>query len=106
MRRPALRPQAPAALGAGLLCVIAYAAFAHGATDIPDESYVQVALALLALLGCAAWLGGGRPGISTSGWGWAALALLGAFAVWSGVSLLWTVAPSLAAACPTFSNTR
>ena len=73
--------------------MLAYAAFAHGATDIPDESYAQVALAALGLLSCAAWLGGRRLSISTTPWGWAALALLGAFAFWSGISLLWTVAP-------------
>lgn len=86
--------RAPAVLLAGLLATLAYAVFAHGATDTPAETRVQLALALMVLLAGGAVLTGTpslrvqAPPLARAG-----VALLLAFAVWSGLSLLWSVAP-------------
>ena len=82
-----VRPSAGVALLAGLLVVAAYAAFADGAAGLPEETWLQVALAVLAVVAAGAWLGPGalRPRASP-------LALAG-LAVWMGLSLLWSVAP-------------
>ena len=89
------RPSAPALLGAGLAVVTAYAAFAHGATGFPAEARVQVALAALALAALAVLLVGRGVRMASSNAGWAGLGLLAAFAVWTGVSLDWSVAADL-----------
>lgn len=96
VRPPRLpRPTAPAALAAGLAAIVAYAAFAHGATGFPAEAQVQVALACLALAALAVLLVGRGVRLSASAAGWAGLGLLAAFAVWTGVSLEWSVAADL-----------
>ena len=88
-------PGAPALLGAGLTAVVAYAAFAHGATGFPAEAHVQVALAGLALAALAVLLVGRGVRASATPTAWAGLGLLAAFAVWTGVSLDWSVAADL-----------
>ncbi len=86
--------RAPVALLAGLLVTLAYAIFAHGATETPAETRVQLALAVMALLGGGAILTGNpalrlrAPTLAKAG-----VLLLLAFAVWCGLSLLWSVAP-------------
>jgi hypothetical protein len=90
-----LRPssRAPRALLAALAAVVLYAAFADGATTMPRESWVQLGLLLLA--GGAAvralYAGDLRP--SAAPGAWLAVGLLAAHAVWSGVTILWSVAP-------------
>ena len=79
---------------AGLLAVELYAAFAHGAVDIPDETRLQVLLSLLALVVAAGWLAAGSLRVRApvaALWG---LGLLVAFAAWSALSLAWSVAPA------------
>lgn len=91
---PRRADRAPLALLAGLLAALAYAVFAHGATDTPAETRVQLALALMTLLAGAAIVTGNpalrlqAPPVAKVG-----VALLLAFAVWCGLSLLWSVAP-------------
>lgn len=70
-----------------------YAAFANGATDLPAESRLQLALAVIATGACAAWLYGNGLALRASPLGWAGVALLGGFAVWTGASIAWSVAP-------------
>jgi hypothetical protein len=87
------RGKAAAAWLLGGLCALcAYAAFWHGATDLPAETRLQVAGAVVALLGVVAWLTGLAPPrvprLTLVGIG-----LLFGFAVWTGLSLLWSVAP-------------
>lgn len=88
------RDRAPIALLLALLATVTYAVFAHGATDTPAETRVQLALAILTLLVAGA-LASGRPGIraDTPVPARAGLAALLAFAVWSGLTLLWSIAP-------------
>jgi hypothetical protein len=88
-----LRPAAGTALLAGLLGAAGYAAFAGGAARLPEEAWLQAGVALLALVAAAAWLGPGPFRVAVHPAAAAGLALLGAFAAWTGASLLWTVAP-------------
>ncbi|MEA2265829.1 MAG: hypothetical protein QOE27_1412 [Solirubrobacteraceae bacterium] len=96
--RPAPSAPRPSAAGRrlliGLLALCAYAAFARGATDIAAETRLQVLLAGLALAGAVAWLGVASPPPAISRRALTAVALLVAFAAWSGLSLLWSVAPA------------
>jgi len=82
------------ALTAALLAALAYAAFAGGAAGYPSEARVQVVLAMIAAVTAAGWLWHGSLRIGASPAAWAAVALLSAFAAWSGLSLAWSVDPS------------
>lgn len=77
----------------GLLIGAAYAAFWHGATNLPAETRLQVFLAVLALIAVVVWFGAGSPPPSASPRAALGVGLLLAFAVWCGLSLLWSVDP-------------
>ena len=94
MLQPRL-PGAAALLGMGLVAVVAYAAFAHGATGLPAEARAQVALAALALGAFTVLLLGRGVRASAPVAGWVGLGLLAGFVVWTGVSLDWSVAGDL-----------
>jgi hypothetical protein len=79
---------------AGLIALCAYAAFARGATDLAAETRLQVLLAALALAAAVAWLGVASPPPAIARRPLIGLALLAAFAVWCGLSLLWSVSPA------------
>ncbi|HEX3690624.1 MAG TPA: O-antigen ligase family protein [Solirubrobacteraceae bacterium] len=83
---------APVALAVALLAGCLYAAFAQGAVASADEERLQLGLAVIALAGAVAW---SRHGLSVRAPRrlWLALALLAAFAFWSGVTVLWSIAP-------------
>lgn len=83
------------ALAVALLLLSAYAVFAHGAIDAPGEPRLQVATALLAAIVAAAFLWGGTLRLSVSGKALIGLAAFVLFALWSGLSLIWSVAPDL-----------
>ncbi|WP_354699124.1 O-antigen ligase family protein [Paraconexibacter sp. AEG42_29] len=88
--------RAPFGLLVALLITTTYAVFAHGATDTPSETRVQLALAVLALPTVGALAVGGRTALRADGLRSArvGLLLLLAFAVWSALTMLWSVAPS------------
>jgi len=88
--RPALE-RAPAALALALLAVVLYAAFAHAAVGIAADARLQVVIAAVASVAAGAWLWSGTLRVSLTKAGALALALLAAFAIWSGVSLIWSV---------------
>ncbi len=87
--RPGERPPW---LLAVLVAVAVSAAFAGGATTIPESSRIQVmlvALAAFSLAGvCLGKLRGDAPRMV-----WAGIGLLGALAIWSGISIEWSIAP-------------
>lgn len=93
----ALRPTAlrklPLVIAAALLLIVLYAAFDHGAASLIAGTRVEVAVAAVAALAAAGWLGLGGLRLTVSRSALAGLGLLAAFAVWSGISLLWSVAP-------------
>jgi hypothetical protein len=78
----------------GLVALCAYAAFARGATDLGSETRLQVLLTALAVAAAVAWLGVAAPAPSIGHKAGLAIALLTGFAVWCGLSLLWSVAPA------------
>jgi hypothetical protein len=84
---------APVALAAALLGLCLYAAFAHGAVAAGDEERLQLAVAGVAVVAAVAWLWSGALALAAPRAGWIALGLLAAFAFWSGLTLLWSVAP-------------
>jgi hypothetical protein len=87
------RRAAPLALVVALIALLTYAAFAGGASLDPDEARAQVALAAIAAFAGGAWLWGGGIRLAAPRLAWAGVALLFAFAVWTGVTVLWSVAP-------------
>jgi O-antigen ligase len=83
----------PWALLVALLAAAAYAAFAEGATRLPQESWLQLALLVTALVAAGAFLYGGGVRPAASPLAWTGVGLLAAFAVWTGVTILWSVTP-------------
>ena len=63
----------PLAIAVALLALVLYAAFDHGAVALPVDTRLQVAIAAIAAV--------------------AGTVLLAAFACWSGITVLWSVAP-------------
>jgi O-antigen ligase len=88
----ATQPRRGTILALALLVACAYAAFAHGAVRIPDESWLQIGLDIAGLGAAAAWLSG-RGAPSTTREGWLGVALLTAFGAWCALTMLWSVAP-------------
>jgi O-Antigen ligase len=86
--------RAPSALMLALLVLLLYAAFAHGADSDPAEARVQIGLSLLAVLAGIGWLWNGTIGVRARPRALAGVGLLLAFAVWSAITLLWSVAPN------------
>jgi hypothetical protein len=84
---------APAVLAGALLAICLYAAFAHGAVAAGDEERLQLAVAGVAVVSTVGWLWTGALALRAPRAGWIALGLLAAFACWTGVTLLWSVAP-------------
>jgi O-antigen ligase len=78
----------------GLILACAYAAFAQGATALPQETRLQVLVAGLTLAGAIAWLGRHDQPPVASRAAIVGVGLLGAFAAWCGLSLLWSVTPA------------
>jgi hypothetical protein len=70
-----------------------YAAFDHGAVGATGQERVSLALTTVAAVGAAAWIWSGALILRAPALVWSGVALLAALAVWSGVSLTWSVAP-------------
>ena len=83
----------PAAVLGLLMALLLFAAFDHGAAGEAGSARVEVAAAAIALVGAAGWLRRGPAGVRIPRAGIWALCLLGAFAVWSAISLAWSVDP-------------
>src|SRR3954449_10936757 len=87
-----MQPRRGSILALALLAACAYAAFAHGAVRIPDESWLQIGLYVAGLCAAGAWLARGS-GPRTTSEGWLGIALLTAFGAWCALTMLWSVAP-------------
>lgn len=85
--------RAPAALAVALLLLVLYAAFSHGGASRAAGARIQVAIAVVATLAGVAGLWYGTLRFSAPPLAFAGLALLTGFAAWSGVTVLWSVAP-------------
>ncbi len=88
-----VRATPPVLLGGGLVAAAVYAAFANGAIGIPDETRLQVGVAGTAILTIAVLLFGRSLRAAARPSAYAGLALLGAFAVWCALSLVWSIQP-------------
>jgi hypothetical protein len=73
--------------------VVVYAAFADGAIALPMEARLQVGVAALALLALAVFLFAPGARIAAGRLGWAGVALLALFTVFTGLSFAWSIAP-------------
>jgi O-antigen ligase/polysaccharide polymerase Wzy-like membrane protein len=80
-------------LGAGLLVLCGYAAFADGAISTSAGAHLQIAIAIAAALAAAAWLWTGKLRLSADRPARIGVGLLTAFAAWSAVTVLWSATP-------------
>ncbi len=85
--------KAPVALSVALVALVLYAALSHGAVSTTSEARLQVAVAAVCALAAGAWLWSGTMRLTAPRIAFAGIGLLSAFAVWSGFTLLWSVAP-------------
>ncbi len=76
-----------------LSLLLLYTAFDHGATSVAAQARVQTALSAMAVAAAVAWIWSGALRFSARPTAVAGLLSLAAFALWSGVSVLWTIAP-------------
>ena len=90
---PRRSARAPIALAGALLAIMLYAAFAHGAISTSTDARIQVAVAVVAAIAGAVGLWSGALSFSAPRVALAGVGLLAAFAAWSGVTVLWSVAP-------------
>lgn len=93
--RPALirTPRSGAALLAALVLACVYAVFAHGAVGLPEEPRLQIGIALIAVGAAVGLLLTRTLSLRAPAEAWIGIGLLVGFAVWCGISLLWSVAP-------------
>src|SRR3954451_23294950 len=80
-------------VGIALAAAVVYAAFADGAIALPMEARLQAGIAAVAVVAVGALLFGRGMRASSTTAGWAGLALLLLFAIYSGLSLAWSIAP-------------
>ncbi|HWC28143.1 MAG TPA: O-antigen ligase family protein [Solirubrobacteraceae bacterium] len=92
-RAPIRTPRSGAALLVALLAVCAYAVFAHGAVGLPEEPRLQIAIALVGVGAAVGLLLTRTLSLRAPAEAWVGIGLLAGFAVWCGVTLLWSVAP-------------
>jgi len=85
--------RAPWALLAAFSACLLYACTAAGATDLPQRSWLELAIALVAMAAGAAWLYGNGLRLRASRAGLAGIAALALFAAWAAVSIVYSVAP-------------
>ena len=93
--RPALirTPRSGAALLAALVAVCGYAVFAQGAVGLPEEPRLQIGVAFVAVGAAVGVLLTRTLSLRAPAEAWVGVGLLVGFAIWCGISLLWSVAP-------------
>jgi hypothetical protein len=82
-----------AALLVALTAVCAYAVFAHGAVGLPEEPRLQIGIAFVGVGAAIGLLLTRTLALRAPVEVWIGVGLLAGFAVWCGVTLLWSVAP-------------
>ena len=86
-------PRSGLALFAALVAVCAYAVFAHGAVGLPEEPRLQIGLAFVGVGAAIGLLLTRTLSLRAPVEVWVAIGWLVGFAVWCGITLLWSVAP-------------
>lgn len=84
---------APALLTVALLALLTYAAFDHAAVSVAAQARLDVALAAIAALAAAAGLWRSSLRFAAPPAAMAGMGLLGAFGLWNGVTLIWSIEP-------------
>jgi O-antigen ligase len=82
-------------LGVALAGIVAWALFSDGATSLENEAGLQIALCAAALVTLAGLLFSPRVRLRAPAIALVGLGLLALFAVWSGWSIAWSIAPDL-----------
>jgi hypothetical protein len=83
----------PLLIGAALLVAILYAAFGHGAVTRSTDTRVELVVAGLSAVAALGWLWVGALRLSAPRTAMLGAGLLAAYACWSGLSVIWSVAP-------------
>ncbi len=86
-------PLAARALLVAFTACLVYACFASGATALPQESWLELALAAIATVAAGVWLYGTGIALRASPLAVAGIALLLLFAAWAAASIAYSVAP-------------
>jgi len=86
-------PRPGNALVVALVAACTYAVFAHGGVGLPIEARLQVGVALVAVGAATGWLFSRTLSLRAPAEAWIGVGLLAGFAVWCGITLLWSVAP-------------
>jgi hypothetical protein len=92
-RASARAPSAAVGLSAALTLLLLYAAFDHGVASVAAGARIQVAVAAIAAVGAAGLVWTGTLRLAAPRRALLALGLLTSFAVWSALTLAWSVAP-------------
>jgi hypothetical protein len=91
--RQARRPLPATVLLAALVAACTYAVFAHGGAGLPEEPRLEIGIALVSIGAATGWLLPRTLSLRAATEAWIGVGLLFGFAVWCGVTLLWSVAP-------------
>lgn len=91
--RPLQTGTVPICNALALAACVAYAAFASGAIGQPAEARLQVAVSALALLTLGGLLFAPGMRARAANAGWAGIGVLALFAVWTGATMAWSIAP-------------
>jgi len=86
-------PRPGNALVIALVAACTYAVFAHGGVGLPIEARLQIGVALVAVGAATGWLFSRTLSLRAPAEAWIGVGLLAGFAVWCGITLLWSVAP-------------
>ena len=87
------RPKPGTALLVALVAACTYAVFAHGGTGLPEEPRLQIGIAAVSIVAAIGWLYSRSLSMRASTEAWIGVGLLLAFAIWCGITLLWSVTP-------------
>src|SRR5436305_1992428 len=87
------RPKPGTVLLVALVAACTYAVFAHGGTGLPEEPRLQIGIAFVSIGAAIGWLFSRTLALRAASEAWIGVGLLAGFAVWCGVTLVWSVAP-------------
>ncbi len=93
VRARSRRPQPGTALLVALVAACTYAVFAHGGVGLPEEPRLEIGIALVSIGAAIGWLFSRTLSLRAATEAWIGVGLLFGFAVWCGITLLWSVAP-------------
>jgi hypothetical protein len=93
VRARSRRPKPGTALLVALVAACTYAVFAHGGVGLPVQTRLEIGIVFVSIGAAIGWLFSRTLSLRASTEAWIGVGLLFGFAVWCGVTLLWSVAP-------------